>query len=53
MGLSPNKDMATVSRNARGNDYSQAARTIDGENYDELVDQFNDDLRKKRSHLAK
>ncbi|QQP31674.1 Putative mariner transposase [Caligus rogercresseyi] len=56
VGLSANKVMATVFWNARGVihiDYLQKGRTMNGEYYTSLLDRFNDDLKKKRPHLAK
>ena len=56
MGLSVNKVMATVFWDARGVihiDYLQKGRTINGEYYTNLLDRFNEDLKKKRPHLAK
>ena len=56
VGLSGNKVMATVFWDARGVihiDYLQKARTINGEYYTNLMDRFNEDLKKKRPHLAK
>ena len=56
MGLSGNKVMATVFWDARGVihiDYLQKGRIISGEYYTNLLDQFSEDLKKKRRHLAK
>ena len=56
MGLSANEVMATVFWDARGVihiDYLQKGRTINGEYYTNLLDRFNEDLKKKRPHLAK
>ena len=56
VGLSANKVMATVFWDARGVihiDYLQKGRTINGEYYTNLLDRFNEDLKKKRPHLAK
>ena len=54
VGLSANKVMATVFWDARGVihiDYLQKGRTINGEYYTNLLDRFNEDLKKKRPHL--
>ena len=56
MGLSANMVMATVFWDARGIihiDYLQKGRTINGEYYTNLLDRFNEDLKKKRPYLAK
>jgi histone-lysine N-methyltransferase SETMAR len=56
VGLSANKVMATVFWDARGIihiDYLQKGRTINGEYYANLLDRFDDDLKKNRPHLAK
>ena len=56
MGLSANKVMDTVFWDARGVihiDYLQKRRTINGDYYTNLLDRFNEDLKKKRPHLAK
>ncbi|QQP49556.1 Uncharacterized protein FKW44_010266, partial [Caligus rogercresseyi] len=56
VGLSANKVMATVFWDARGVihiDYLQKGRTMNGEYYTSLLDRFNEDLKKKRPHLAK
>jgi Transposase. len=34
-------------------DYLQKGRTINGENYDNILDQLNEDLKKRGLHLAK
>ncbi|QQP58373.1 Putative mariner transposase [Caligus rogercresseyi] len=47
---------STVFWDARGVihiDYLQKGRTMNGEYYTSLLDQFNEDLKKKRPHLAK
>ena len=38
---------------AKSTDYLQKGRTINGEYYTNLLDRFNEDLKKKRLHLAK
>ena len=56
VGLSANKVMATVFWDVSGVihiDYLQKGRTINGEYYTNLLDRFNEDLKKKRPHLAK
>ena len=56
MGLSANKVMSTVFWDARGVihiDYLQKGRTINGEYYTNLLDRFNEDLKKKLPHLTK
>ncbi|QQP52895.1 Putative mariner transposase [Caligus rogercresseyi] len=56
VGLSANKVMATLFWDARGVihiDYLQKGRTMNGEYYTSLLDRFNEDLKKKRPHLAK
>ncbi|QQP40773.1 Putative mariner transposase [Caligus rogercresseyi] len=56
VGLSANEVMATVFWDARGVihiDYLQKGRTMNGEYYTSLLDRFNEDLKKKRPHLAK
>lgn len=56
MGLSANKDMATVFWDARGIihvDYLQKGKTINGEYFANLMGQFNVSLKKKRPHLTK
>ena len=50
VGLSANKVMATIFWDARGviyTDYLQKVRTIDGEYYTNLLDRFNENLKKK------
>ena len=50
VGFSANKVMATVFWDARGVmhiDYLQKGRTIYGEYYTNLLDRFNEDLKKK------
>ena len=54
--LSANKVMAPVFWDARGIihiDYLQKGRTMNGGNYTNLLDRFNEDLNKKPPHLAK
>ena len=54
--LSANVVMATIFWDARGVihiDYLQKGTTINGEYYTNLLDRFNEDLKKKRPHLAK
>lgn len=54
--LSANKVMATVFWDARGVihiDYLEKGKTINGEYYANLLDQFNQILLEKRPHLAK
>ncbi|QQP51432.1 Mariner transposase, partial [Caligus rogercresseyi] len=56
VGLSANKVIATVFWDARGVihiDYLQKGRTMNGEYYTSLLDRFNEDLKKKRPHLAR
>ena len=56
MALSANEVMATVFWDARGVihiDYLQKGRTINAEYYTNLLDRFNEDLKKKRPHFAK
>lgn len=54
--LSANKVMATVFWDVRGIihiDYLQKGKTINGQYYADLLERFDDDLRKKRPHLKK
>ena len=54
--LSANKVMATVFWDARGIihiDYLQKGKTINGEYYPNLLDRFNEYLKRKRPHMAK
>ena len=56
VGLSANKVMATVFWDARGIifiDYLQKGKTVNGEYYANLLSQFDEELKKKRPHLAK
>ena len=56
VGLSANKVMATVFWDARGVihiDGLQKGRTVNGEYYTNLLDRFNEHLKKKRPNLAK
>ena len=54
--MSANKVMATVFWDARGIihiDYLQKGKAINGEYYANLLDRFNEDLKRKRPHMAK
>ena len=56
VGFSVNKVMMTVFWDAHGIihiDYLQKGRTINGEYYANLLDQFNSDLKKKKLFSAK